>query len=130
MAFARGILPAFAIAVTTAGAAAQDPLVSRLIAKAEAQEPESGFCATTSWRAETLLRLAGDTRFFDGVEVGSDTTFVDAVAEHCVYLRVAQIYAEGGRRCLRVQLWSCGIGRSCRPDGFAGCRGQQAYEWR
>ena len=129
---ALGALAAVLALSAPLGALAQSGqvLINQVMLKAQQGEAEAGFCASTGWRVETPATLAANTRFYDVARVGSAKTFVDTAGSYCAYLRVEEIYSDAGRRCVRVQMWSCKIGGSCASGTAQGCRGDQMYDWK
>lgn len=130
-------IAAFAAALggAAAGSRAQNndnALVVEIVRKATAGEGEAGFCATTGWRLETAATHDSNIAIYESGAVGASKTFINresGQADYCAYLRIAEVFAEQGQRCVRAELWMCSVGGSCRPARFKGCRAPDTWRW-
>lgn len=107
-------------------------MIAEIVRKALAPEGEAGFCATTGWRLETAATHDSNILIYETGIVGSTKTFINRAqgqADYCAYLRIAQVFAEGGRRCVRTQIWFCTVGQSCAFAKFKGCRAPDTWKW-
>jgi hypothetical protein len=114
-----GAAGALSLAVGVAAAQAPDP-VSELIRKAEAGEPDNGFCASvTDWPTGTresyvyFLRVAA--LGFGKVNRFSNNT-------QCQFDRVIEIYNGPSGKCVRYVWWACAAGSNCGRGEDAECR--------
>ncbi|MBL8674276.1 MAG: hypothetical protein JNL07_05255 [Rhodospirillales bacterium] len=111
-------LAALALACASGGASAQDSelrMIEEVIRRAEAGEPENGFCRSTRWPPGDSLEAF--TAYLNAASVGSwkINNFANG---NCAYDRVTAIHQEDGGKCVSYTYWSCtrdgscGVGRS------------------
>ncbi|HEY7609858.1 MAG TPA: hypothetical protein VIF14_11555 [Alphaproteobacteria bacterium] len=112
------MMPALAVQPSH-GQAGPDP-VSELIRKAEAKEPDNGFCARiTDWPAGTRETYI----YFLGVAVlgfGKVNRFQNNT--HCQFDRVTEIYSGPSGKCVRYTWWACATDKGCASGSDADCR--------
>lgn len=107
-------------------------LIQEVIRKAAARENEGGFCATTGWRLETAETHDSNIVIYETGTVGSTKTFINRArgqTDYCAYLRIAEVFSEAGRRCVRTQIWYCTVGTTCALARFKGCRDADTWKW-
>lgn len=114
------------LATAPAQAQSRDP-VSELIRKAEAKEPDNGFCVNiTDWPAGTresyvyFLRVA--VLGFGKVNRFQNNT-------HCQFDRVTEIYSGPSGKCVRYTWWACATDKGCGRGTDAECQ-QANGDWR
>lgn len=107
-------------------------MIAEVVRKAQGREAESGFCTTTGWRVETAETHDSNIVIYDSGTVGSSKTFINRArgqTDYCAYLRIAQVFSEGGQRCVRTHIWYCSVGKTCAFSKFKGCRAPDTWKW-
>ena len=100
----------------------QQPLVVEVRRKAQAQEKENGFCATTNWPIRSTRQEANaynDRRIAGETEVAF-VTFSGTPL--CVFQRTLAVSVEDGRRCFNTSEWVCFVGGQCLYGANRYCR--------
>ena len=121
------LLLASAAATTPSYAQTGPDPVSELIRKAQAKEPDNGFCAgITDWPAGTretyvyFLRVAT-------VGFGKVNRFQNN--SHCQFDRVTEIYNGPTGKCVRYTWWACATDKGCGYGSDAECL-QADGDWK
>jgi hypothetical protein len=88
----------------------QRVLIDEIVRKAEAREPETGFCAKTGWPSGDDPAMFA--RFLKAAKVGSWK--VNAFRSGtCTYDRVTSVHMENGGKCVSYRAHSCVTGKFC-----------------
>jgi hypothetical protein len=107
------------------GSAAPDP-VAELIRKADAKEPENGFCATVAdWppgSGQSYLHFLEIAR----VGFAKINTFKDGA--DCQFDRVTAVYQGNSGKCVRYIWWACARGSTCGYGEDTDCK-QADGQW-
>ncbi len=101
---------------------ADEKKIDEIVRKAEASEPEDGFCAGTGWPP-------GDSR--DGF-----TAFLKSAAVKswkinsfkngsCTLDRVTRVHQENGGKCVTYSGWTCAPGKTCGTYKTVDCLNRQ-----
>lgn len=95
-----------------------DRLVREIIRKAEARNPEDGFCRRSAWRTPGPR---AQQRFLENAVVHSDEAarFEDGA---CSYTRVDETYRGRYGKCVRYTWWACEPGTTCATGKTAWCK--------
>ena len=111
------------LALVGAGGSAygQDAKVQELMRKAAAGETEGGFCANTGWPAACAET---NRAFRENAVVGATTVDSFDGGTLCATARVAEVFYEQGRKCLRYRWWACQAGKRCAGGTTVTCKGE------
>jgi hypothetical protein len=102
----------------------QDALLRELIRKAEAREPENGFCATTNWPPTEPKR---NDAMREQATVGLRSVDTHNNGAICSSLLVTEVLFRGGRKCLRYNYWVCERGSACGTGKSLDCKQADGY---
>jgi hypothetical protein len=109
------LFAAIGIALGAGPALAQNEnkeLIAEVIRKANAGEPEGGFCDTTPWPVYRSPQQAA--RMYDRDGVGSARVSVHRYkSSGCGFARTTAVTNSGGRRCVTETGWHCIVGATC-----------------
>lgn len=101
-----------ALAAAPAAAQTNEDLIREVIRRANAGEPEGGFCSIVRWPTYWTPQQAA--RMYDRDYVGSARASVHRYKSHgCGVARTTAVTFQDGRRCVTETGWHCLVGGNC-----------------
>ncbi len=108
----------FALLCSNSRVHAQQPLIDEIVRKAEAREPEDGFCSRTRW---PLYTYEGFLSHLKAARVG--TWKVNKYENGACQLdRATAVRQQDGRKCVEYSYWTCSRQRNrCGATSSVDC---------
>jgi len=120
--FATTLLVALAAAaahMATPTHAQGDPFIDEIMRKANAAEPDDGFCRRAPW---PTTDSQGEHMFLERADPGSAEAAKFASGA-CSYTRITDVYRGQNGRCVRYTWWACQPGKTCNLGESHFCKG-------